>query len=354
MRILLALVVASIAACAGRGPVSPSDVQFDFQADIRLFTAYAFMNAAGNDAEWRKAGMHPVRIAVRNEIEGKLTPAFRDRIRAFNSEHGGSWTIYGSYALLTSGPPDFRPAYDPRTTPGGAENEKSKAGLSELFAEFARQAGLERLWKKYRPLLQAENDRFRPFAAKALDDITAYCRLRTGFFGGGKRIHFQSVPLMLYFTAWTMDVNGETWIVSGPQEGQPDASAFYHEALHHVVGPLVERYAEAIARSAELNAVSKSRGSLGYDSWPELVEDCFTRTLDKILQAKLYGLDRAKLHQMLEDEYKLGFILCFTIAESLEPYESQSRTFEEFFPEIIARFEVAGEQRRWEAFWSKP
>ncbi len=331
---------------------APDDEFFDFQSDVRLFTAYAFMNAAGNDAEWRKAGMHPLRLAVREELKGRLEPAFRKKIEDFNNGHGGSWTLYGSYALLTEGPPDFRVHYDPRTTPYGREEEASKAGLSALLAEFYRQAGLAGLWQKYRPVLQAENDRFKPFARQALAEIESYCRLETGFFArDSKRIHFQFSPLLLYFTAWTMKVDGEMWIVAGPQEGGPDASSFYHEALHSVVGPLGEKYARQVDGLSELLAVAKTKGSVGYDAWPELAEECFVRALDKVLQARLYGLDGPKLRERLEDEYKLGFILCPAVAESLPEYERQGLPFEEYFPAILKNIDIAKEKARWERYW---
>jgi len=38
---------------------------FVFEPDIRLFTSYAFMNAAGYGHDWN-ASMHPVRTEVRN------------------------------------------------------------------------------------------------------------------------------------------------------------------------------------------------------------------------------------------------------------------------------------------------
>lgn len=232
--------------------------------------------------------------------------------------------LYGSYALITNGPPDFRVSYDSQTTTYGKNNEESKAGLAELFAEFYRLGNITQLWQKYRPIIQAENDRFKPFAQKALNDIESYCRLKKGFFAqNSKRIHFQFSPLMLYFTAWTMKINGEMWIVAGPQEGEPDPSAFYHEALHFVVEPLTEKHSAEVARLSELLPVSKSRISVGYDAWSELVEDCFTRTLDKVLEAKLYNLDSTRVHQMLEAEYKLGFILCFAIYQGLQAYERQ-------------------------------
>jgi hypothetical protein len=341
---ILGVLVASRCATSSRPPV-------DFTADVRLFTAYAFMNAAGNDAEWRKAGMHPLRTAIREDLLGRIDPEFRAKLAAFNASHGGSWTLYGPYALLTSGPPDFRLAYDPRTSPFGRTEEEDKAGLSELFAEFYRRAALNALWAKYRPLLQAENDRFKPFAAKALGDIEAYCRLRPGYFSGRTRLHFQSIPLMLYFTAWTAKVNGEIWIVDGPQEGSPDASAFYHETVHDVVGPLVAASGEAIGRRSELLAVAKSHGSVGYETWPDLFEDSVIRTIDKVLQAKLYGWDKARFDQSLVDEYRLGFLPCFSIAESLQAYERGNSTFQDAFPSIVEAVDVARETERWEAFW---
>lgn len=327
---------------------------FNFDSDVRLFTAYAFMNAAGNDAEWRKTGMHPIRLAVREELKGRLDSAFQKRIEDFNNSHGGSWTIYGDYSLITNGPPDFRVGYDSQTTPYGKNNEESNVGLAELLAQFYKQANISQLWQKYQPIIQSENDRFRPFAQRALNDIESYCRLQKGFFArNSKRIHFQFSPLMLYFTAWTMKVNGELWIVAGPQEGEPGASTFYHEALHSVVGPLSERYSHQVNNLSGLLPVAKSRASVGYDSWPELTEECFVRTLDKILQAQLFTSDSARVHQMLEGEYKLGFILCFSIYESLLAYERQQLPFEEYYPAIVRDVDVAKEKKRWEKFWSE-
>jgi hypothetical protein len=333
---------------------NPDDNFFDFNTDVRLFTAYAFMNAAGNDAEWRKAGMHPIRIAVREELKGRLDSVSQKKIEDFNSSHGGSWTIYGGYALITNGPPDFHVSYDPQTTPYGKDNEESSKNLAELLAQFYSQANIAQLWQKYQPIIQSENDRFKPFAQSALNDIESYCRLKRGFFAQkSKRIHFQFSPLMLYFTAWTMNVNGELWIVAGPQEGQPDASTFYHEALHSVLGPLRERYSHQIDSLNELLPVAKSKASVGYESWPELVEECFVRTVDKILQAHLFASDSAKVHQMVEAEYKLGFILCFSIYESLLGYERQKLPLKEYYPAILKDVDVAKEKKRWERFWAE-
>ena len=46
---------------AGKVLGQGSDSLFDFTADVRVFTAYAMMNAAGGGGEWRSAGMNPIR-----------------------------------------------------------------------------------------------------------------------------------------------------------------------------------------------------------------------------------------------------------------------------------------------------
>ena len=322
---------------------------FDFNADVRLFTAYAFMNAAGNDGEWRKAGMHPIRIAVRKDLEGTIDADLLKRMKKFSDDRGGSWTLWGPYALLTDGPPDFALKFDSSSTEYGSA---SMTGLSALYAEFYRKAGIERLWKKYRPGIQALNDRYKPFGRKALDDIIEYCRLNPDFFSREtKRVHFQYSPLQSYFTAWEMKVNGEMWIVAGPQEGKPGPSTFYHEALHAVITPLLERYIGNVDRSAALLRVSKEKGSIGYETWPELVGDCFTRTIDKVLEARLFHEDSTNVLENLKREYKLGFILCFSIYESLRAYEQQQESFGSYFPVILDNIDVDKERARWKKFW---
>jgi hypothetical protein len=325
---------------------SDGGLHFDFTSDVRLFTAYAFMNAAGNDAEWRPAGMHPLRIAVRKELGGRLDSTFLKRIRDFHFSHGGSWSVYGFFALITSGPPDFQVSFDSSTSDEDCKNiEKAYAGLSDLLAEFYKKANIAQLWEKYQPLIQAENDRFKPFAPSALDDIESYCRLKKGFFAEtSSRIHFQFCPLMLYFTGQTIKVNGEIWIIAGPQEGEPDESSFYHEALHHVISPLTATIDSTTAkRFADLFELAKSTTHLGYSYFDE----SFVRTLDYVIGGKRHGRPDSAIAAGLTHEYKFGFPLCLAILEQLKHYEASSMTFAEYFPIIIANIDVDREKRRW-------
>jgi hypothetical protein len=324
-----------------------NDSLFDFTADVRLFTAYAFMNAAGNDGEWRKAGMHPIRIAVRKDLEGRLDSSFQKKIENFRISHDrGSWTGYGPYALITSGPPDFQVSFDSSTSEEYCrEIEKAYAGFSPLLAEFYKKANIAQLWERYRPLIQAQNDLRKPFAQRALGDIISYCRLKKDFFSrNANRIHFQSAPLLSYFTAETEKVNGDIHIIAGPQEGKPDESEFYHEVLHHVINPLVDDLdSNTTATFDYLFRLADSTSQNGYGQFYE----GFVRTLDKVIGGKRFGESDSVVTANIMREYKLGFILCPSIYEQLKQYEASRMTFAEYFPKIVANIDVARERQRW-------
>jgi hypothetical protein len=318
---------------------------FDFNQDIRVFTAHAFMNAAGNNGEWRQTGMHPARIEIRKYLTDVLDSSYVRKLNEFASiDNRIGWSNWASYALLTDGPSDFKLAYDPNTTPYGEKTEKRMAGLAPLLAEFYVKAQIPKLWAQYLPQLQKYNDEFRPYAQKALDDIIAYCRLPRDYFTHRtSRMHVVFSPLMSYFTAQTDQVNGEIYFIFGPQEGMPSPSSFYHEALHHVTGPLTEKHQNQTERLTGLSALADSSGGIGYSQ----VEESFVRTLDKVLQGRLFSQSDSTVRARVLDEYNLGFVLCMAIYEQLPNYEASGLTFPEYYPTIISKIDVEKEKKRW-------
>jgi hypothetical protein len=322
-----------------------SPTLFDFNQDIRVFTAHAFMNAAGNDGEWRKAGMHPVRIEIRTYLTDVLDSSYVRKLIEFASvDNRIAWSNWASYALLTDGPPDFKLSCDPKTTPYGEETEKRMSGLSPLLAEFYVKARIPQLWAQSLPRLQGFNDEFRPYAQKALDDIIEYCRLPRDYFAHRtSRMHVVFSPLMSYFTAQTDRVNGEIYFIFGPQECKPSPSSFYHEALHHVTDPLAEKYHALTERLSGLFALADSSGTIGYSQ----VEEAFVRTLDKVLQGRLFGQSDSTVRARVMNEYNLGFILCMAIYEQIPNYEASGLTFPEYYPTILSKIDVEKEKKRW-------
>jgi hypothetical protein len=219
------------------------------------------------------------------------------------------------------------------------------AGLSSLLAEFYLKAHVAALWEKYRPQFQELNDQFRPYAGQALNDITRYCRLDKDYFlRKASRIHVVFAPLQSYFTAFTDNVNGEIYLVFGPQPSNPSPSSFYHEALHHVLSPLTEKLDTSVTnRFRGLYALASSEGHIGYGH----IDEAFVRTIGCVLSGKLFHQPDSTVLANVTNEYKLGFILCLPILEQLKAYEASNLTFEQFFPQILSNIDVEREKQRW-------
>lgn len=326
---------------------------FIFDADERVFTAFAFMNAAGFDGEWRDEGMNPVRIEIREHVKSKLDSTFLKKMKNFHySRYNGSWCGYADYALLTNGPPDFEISYDSTTTENVKETVAEQKNLSVLLSQFYQSANIKDLWKKYESILNKENNKYRQHSEKALDDITNFCRInKVVFLENIRNIHFMICPQMSYYTAQQNTVNGDLYIIHGPSEGEPSPAYFYHEALHEIINPLTEKHIEKINTYEELLQISNERRKVGYKDWNSIVNESFVRTIDKILQGKLYKYDDDKILKTIIDEYKLGFVLCLHIYESLNSYVNSNQSIEAYLPEIIAGIDIEKEKNRWNNFW---
>lgn len=339
---------------SGAGEVlgQATDSLFGFSADVRTFTAYAMMNSAGGGGEWRRAGMNPMRSELRADLAGRIDSTFRQKLRDFDEGHGRIMETY-EVALLTSGPPDFLLSYNPRATGEIAENIRSDSALPELLAEFYKKADIANLWVKYRPLIQAENDKYKPFAKMAMEDVDSYCHLDSNYFSNSsRRINFQLMPMLPYYASLTARVNGEIYIIVGPQEITPDKSVFYYYLLRYVAMPLVRSDSAEVGRIHGLFDSVKSKIDMRHGNWNTLVAECFAEAMDIRLEKKLYDLDSSAVDSSLQTEYRFGFILCPTIYKSLQKYEESGKAFSDYFPMIVKSIDLRDESERWNRFWS--
>ena len=326
---------------------------FDFNVDKRLFISYAFMNAAGNDAEWRKEGMDSIRIEVRRDLFSKIDSTFLKNIQLYvDNNHLESWTTFGPYALINDGPPNFNLRINFKESNIDSNFVNKTKGLRKYFIEFYSKYDIEKLWNKYKSIIQKENQEFEPYASKALKDIIKYCRLDDNYYKDKtKKIYFQRIPIMLYYTMQTVKINGEIYIISGPMGGKPSEANFYHEALHYPIHELVKKYSKEVDNFSKLNDLNK--GKLGYQDWNSFFEECLVRAIDKILSAKLFNYNDSTLAKNIYDEYKIGILLCPYFDEELKKYEKTNLTLDEYFPKLLTNLDYNKEKKRLESFQSK-
>lgn len=325
------------------------DEFFVFEPDIRLFTSYAFMNAAGYGHDWN-ATMHPLRIEIRDYLDSILTDDYKNKIRQYYEKFGsGDFYGYGVYAINSKNPPEFGLICD---TCKNEEIARFEA-YDSLLQDFYERAKISVIWERYHQKLYETNLQYKPFAELAIKQITKYCRVDSGYFrnkANGK-FHYQQIPLMSHFTAFFHETGNDYWVISGPSTGEPDPSAFYHEPLHKIINPIVEGNPEINMKLADLADLAQERLQGDYSGVPAILCESFVRTIDRILYARYNKLPDDELREVVEDEYRLGHILSFYLLENLPHYEAGNKTLQEYYPELISNIDVEYEIMRWKFYW---
>lgn len=328
------------------------DVQdefFVFEPDIRLFTSYAFMNAAGYSHDWNST-MHPIRVEVREYLDSILTDDYKQKIHSYYEKSGGGdFYGYGVYAIKSKNPPDFGLLCDT------CKNEEISRFVSydSLLQDFYEKAKIPELWKRYHHRLYEINLQYKPFAGIAIKQITDYCRVDSGYFRNktNGKFYYQQIPLMSFFTAFFHETESDYWVISGPSKGEADPSAFYHEPLHKIINPIVESYPELNIRINDLVGLSQEKLKGDYNNTSSLICESFVRTIDRILCARYDKLQEDELREKVEDEYRLGHILSLYLLENLPAYEAGNKTLKDYYPELISNIDVTHEKERWESYW---
>lgn len=323
---------------------------FDFTVDERLFLSFAFMNAAGNDGEWNSDGMHPIRIEVRKYLDETLGSTFRKEITNFTKQNKmRSWSYYSTLGMISNGPPNFELLNNLDTNFVSQESIDRFLMIRNYLIEFYQKSNFEKLWNKYQSKLQEENNKFQPYAEDAINDIVNYCKLDEGYFiNTNKKLSFQFMPLMSYFTAQTISIKNIRYIISGPMKSEPSKSSFYHEALHQPIGAIIDNYKDKISKLNRINELNNKE--LGYAGWLEFFEECLVRTVSwRLINTSTHN-NRNDLNQNIQREYKRGMILCAFFNEELDKYELSDFTLNEYLEKIISDLNYDKESERLKEF----
>ena len=153
----------------------PAGDYVQLQADERIFTLFAALNAAGYDEENNERGMSPVRVQVRVALVDKPLPSLarlRPYLRICRTIHVSQCATY----ILQRGPaPSFARAVDgwAVTTPAFPF-----LGFDRALAAFYDEAGIAAsLWQEQGPAYDAEIARYRHLVTPAVDEVFAYFAL---------------------------------------------------------------------------------------------------------------------------------------------------------------------------------
>jgi hypothetical protein len=310
---------------------------YNFEPDIRIFTAYALLNVGGYDHDWLK--MDTMRVEIREFLDSTLQADFKQKIKNYIKKTNLGWYECGAYALNLNNAPAFNWFCDTCNI----DLKNKFVGLDTLYQQFYEIAEIETLWNKYKKALDSINYSYQPYAQKAKIDKDYYSK-------NSENIHFLVCPLMSHWTAFNHEANNILYLVKGPGQGEPGPGAFYHEALHPPIAPIIDKHKDLIENYGKLNDCAQEKLKGNYPDIIALLNESFVRTIDKYLVGQYYKMDSIKARKIVEDEYKLGFIFSLYIYESIPKYLESKMSLEEYYPILMSNLDIENEIDRWSNF----
>ncbi len=311
-----------------------------------LFTVLAALDAVGAGADPDSPSNHPLRRAVREEIDKKKLPIMAD-LRDYFRQHRqdtrfADFRLYTSWALLVTDPPGFEFKLKDHQLPADVLDLRE---LGNLMSRFYRDARLEDIWNRSQPAYEQFMARYHEPASQAVTLVSAYLRMPlSGAFNGRK---FQVVADLLgppnqimfmpFFDQYFLVVTNSVDVHAN------DVRQAY---IHYLIDPLVTRHMDKLEDKKAL--ADYAQGA----PLPEFYKSDFlllaTKSLVRAIEARI---ERGPRRQAIVDEsMKEGYILTAHFAEQLPQYEKQELAMKFYFPDLITSINLSKEEKRLEHF----
>ncbi len=327
---ILAIALAARAAPAQLGQLDASPT---------LFTVMAAINAAGYDAEIDSPNSHPLRKAIREELAKRNIPVLPALKQFFAAHRKRTDTAelgqYISFALSSSGPPDFgfkqRDADLPPDVSG-------MGALSPLLASFYKQADIPTLWAGSQRAIDQYVERYHTPISDAVLQVNVYLRQQMSGFSGR---HFQ---VLLELLAAPNQVQtrsyGDDYTIVVTPSAELRTFDVRHAYLHYLLDPLSLRYREILERKRGLGDHAQRAVALP-DSFKDDFEALTTECLIKAVEARL---DRKP--ELVEADLRQGYILTPYFSEALRAFEAQDQAMVLYYQEMVSSIDLVKEDAR--------
>ncbi len=315
-------------------------------ATLPLFTVMAAINAASDaDGPYTSA----LSKQLRQDLAGKDIPSIKE-LRRFLTHAPAEYTHLVSFALVIDGPPDFAFHVREADLPSDA---KELSGLNPILSSFYAEAGIEKLWAKYRPAFDEQATIYQESIARVMLEVNGYLRSPTsGYLGRTFSVYIDLLGPPNQVNARSFGV--DYYVVVTPS-AQPQLDEVRHGYLHYVLEPLASKHAGLIKEREKLLSVASRAPALD----PALQENfrlLLCEALIRTTEIRMSRLPEAEKQKKIAAAVSEGHFLSSYFYEAMETYEKQDAGIRIYYPTLIEKLDVRREERRAEqvAFRSTP
>lgn len=341
-RLSISLVLATALA-----PILPAQQAERGQLDYSeaMFTVMAAINAAGFDAGLDSAANHPLRKAIREEIQRRKPPSLPS-IRAFMRQHrqqDPQWELrqYMGFSVLVEDPPKFTFRVSENQLP---PDVAAMRDFIPLMQTFYREAGIAELWKKADPYFDQFAQRYQPVAIKVVNEVAGYLRAPTHGTQLGARYQIYLDLLGPPNQILRMSFLNDYFLVV-THSPEPHYADIRDTFLHYMLDPLATKFSADIEQKGALTDYVQAAPFLA-DHYKQDFLLLTTKSLIKAIESRL--APPSQRQKMVDEAMGQGFVLTAHFAEQLPAYEKQEAAMRMYFPEMVQAINLRKEGNRLE------
>ena len=316
-----------------------------------IFTLFCLLNLGGYDEENNPAGMHPVRVRVRQQLARDVPSDLAQRIRDFYRLHKGATPEqYSVVAMSTSGPPDFQ--FTGEEWPEVKKNASfgSLEGVAPLLRELYAKAAIEKIYAGVQPDYRAYIDAYRAGIVTQVSKVMAYCKVSTlGDVAGGSVQRALVIPNLLesYDRAFGFVLSNTVDSIDGPHE---KIGFNPHEFVHSITSSMSydPQYKMLQEPARPLYDLAKTIPDIGdVESLQNFLDENLVRAI------ALKYLDNGEpersrhLQEVMMQEYRSGYVLERFFYGQLAEYEKSGLPLAAYYPTMLKGLDVNRELARW-------
>ncbi len=331
------LPLAVLGLSAASGLFGAENLRLD--ANENLFIVLAAINAAGYDDGLKLPDHGDLRDQLRQYLAQQnigLLPELKRFFQANGRHKSGTQDLaqYISYALSVTGPPDFAWRTRDVEIPPDA---KAIEGLTPLLIDFYRQARLDEVWRRARPVYEKELEKYHAPVVSMTNKVDGYLRVSAGGYIGRRFqifIDLLATPQQIQ----TRNYGDDAFVIVTPSS-EPKMFDIRHAYLHYELDPIMIKYGMDLQQKRSLlDIVQLAPLDDTYKN------DFVLLANESLIKAVECRLDKNKAG--IQQAMRQGYVLTEFFSEQLPNFEQQQQGMRFFAEEMINAIDLKHETAR--------